>query len=122
MMQARDFSKTGDAMEIPNLAKFQVDGCRKFLQPDCLPEERGAIGLEALFREVLPARSSERQMDVRRRIMGSESVKDGLHVGEVRGLGKSLQLCKGSSAEIAEEDFGFSRANAGTAELAAERR
>ena len=53
-MQVRDFSKTGDIMEIPNLAEVQIAGYRGFLQPDFLPEDREPIGLEALFREFFP--------------------------------------------------------------------
>ncbi len=53
-MRIRDFSKTGDAIEIPDLAELQIVGYRDFLQPDCLPEERATVGLEATLREVFP--------------------------------------------------------------------
>jgi len=53
-MQVRDFSKTGDAIDIPCLVALQVDSYRRFLQPDRLPEERAPTGLEGIFREFFP--------------------------------------------------------------------
>ena len=54
MMRTRDFSKTGDAIEVPDLGDVQIAAYTRFLQPDRLPEERENIGLEAVFREFFP--------------------------------------------------------------------
>jgi DNA-directed RNA polymerase subunit beta len=54
LMQIRNFSKIGDAIEAPNLAELQVAAYGRFLQPDLLPHQRQPIGLEAIFREIFP--------------------------------------------------------------------
>ena len=54
MMQIRDFSKTKDVVEIPNLSELQIEGYKRFLQLDRLPDERTNEGLEELFREIFP--------------------------------------------------------------------
>ena len=56
-MRVRDFSKTGDAVEIPHLAGLQIESYRWFLQPGCLPEEREPHGLEGIFQEFFPMES-----------------------------------------------------------------
>ena len=59
MMRIRDFSKTGDALEIPDLADVQVAAYERFLQRDRLPQERDNIGLEAIFREFFPLQGDD---------------------------------------------------------------
>ena len=55
--EPRSFAKRGDAIEIPNLVKIQIDAYRRFLQQDTPPNEREVHGLEALLREVFPIQS-----------------------------------------------------------------
>jgi len=59
MMRVRDFTKTGDAAVMPDLAEVQTAAYGDFLQPDRLPEEREEVGLEAILREVFPVESRD---------------------------------------------------------------
>jgi DNA-directed RNA polymerase subunit beta len=113
LMQIRNFSKIGDAIEAPNLAELQVAAYRRFLQPDLLPHQRQPIGLEAVFREIFPIiggdgtlrmeylgyelgqpfRSEEEcrhlglsyccPLRVRLRIVGAESVEEDVYMADV---------------------------------------
>ncbi len=59
----RNFSKRGDAMEVPNLTQVQSDAYERFLQLGKGPDERDVhIGLESLLREVLPIKSYDETM------------------------------------------------------------
>ena len=55
--EPRSFAKRGDAMEIPDLIKVQIQAYKRFLQQDVPPNERDNHGLEALLREVFPIES-----------------------------------------------------------------
>ena len=59
MNRVRNFSKKGDAVDVPNLAEVQTAAYARFLQPDCLPSERQPFGLEGLFREFFPFETPE---------------------------------------------------------------
>jgi DNA-directed RNA polymerase subunit beta len=58
----RDFSKIGDAIEIPDLIQIQRESYHRFLQEDLEPTKRKNMGLEALFREVFPIESYDKSM------------------------------------------------------------
>ncbi len=53
----RDFSRYGDAIEVPNLIRLQTESYARFLQAEVPPEQRKPIGLEGLLREVFPIES-----------------------------------------------------------------
>jgi len=55
--KVRDFSRYGDAVEIPNLISVQTESYARFLQADVPPEKRKRQGLEALLHEVFPIES-----------------------------------------------------------------
>ncbi|MFN4243549.1 MAG: DNA-directed RNA polymerase subunit beta [Tepidisphaerales bacterium] len=57
--EVRDFSKRGDAMQVPNLIQIQQESYRRFLQhgPGVDPMNRKPEGLEGLLREVFPIES-----------------------------------------------------------------
>ena len=55
--EVRDFSKRGDALQIPNLIRVQTDAYTRFLQKDIDPSKRKNEGLENLLREVFPIES-----------------------------------------------------------------
>ena len=55
--ESRSFAKRGDAIEVPDLVKVQIEAYRRFLQQDTPPNEREPRGLEALLREVFPIES-----------------------------------------------------------------
>ncbi|MFQ5423965.1 MAG: DNA-directed RNA polymerase subunit beta [Phycisphaerae bacterium] len=52
-----NFSRIGDAMEIPNLIEIQVGSFDRFLQKGVEPADRKPIGLEGLLRETFPIKS-----------------------------------------------------------------
>ncbi len=58
----RDFSRHGDAIEIPDLIEIQTKSYARFLQADKLPAERAAMGLEGLLSEVFPIESYDGNM------------------------------------------------------------
>ncbi len=58
----RDFSRYGDAVEIPDLIQIQTASYNRFLQLDLAPGERREQGLEALLREVFPIESYDGSM------------------------------------------------------------
>ncbi|MEM1011804.1 MAG: DNA-directed RNA polymerase subunit beta [Planctomycetota bacterium] len=55
--EPRSFAKRGDAIEVPDLIKVQIDAYKRFLQQHTPPNEREPVGLEALLREVFPIES-----------------------------------------------------------------
>jgi len=52
-----DFSRSGDAIAVPNLIEVQTASYERFLQGDVEPARRKPIGLEGLLREVFPIES-----------------------------------------------------------------
>jgi DNA-directed RNA polymerase subunit beta len=58
----RIFGKIGDAIDIPDLVAIQKSGYEQFLQKDEAPTKRKCIGLEALFREIFPIESYDKNM------------------------------------------------------------
>ncbi len=60
--KVRDFSRYGDAVEIPDLIEIQTESYKRFLQQDTAPNKREDRGLEGLLREVFPIESYDGNM------------------------------------------------------------
>ena len=58
----RNFGKSPDAVEIPNLVEIQRRSYDHFLQKDVAPTKRKDAGIEALFREIFPIESYDKKM------------------------------------------------------------
>ncbi len=58
----RNFGKTRDAVEIPDLVAIQRKSYDSFLQNDVAPTKRKCVGLEALFQETFPIESYDKKM------------------------------------------------------------
>jgi DNA-directed RNA polymerase subunit beta len=58
----RNFGKVRDAVKIPDLVAIQKRSYGRFLQKDTAPAERKCFGLEALFREIFPIDSYDKNM------------------------------------------------------------
>ena len=58
----RDFGKVSDAVEIPDLVAVQRKSYADFLQKDVAPTKRKRFGLEALFQEIFPVESYDKNM------------------------------------------------------------
>ena len=58
----RNFGKTQDGVEIPDLVAVQRVSYDRFLQMDVPPNKRANAGLEALFREIFPIESYDKKM------------------------------------------------------------
>jgi DNA-directed RNA polymerase subunit beta len=58
----RDFSRYGDAIQVPDLIEIQTDSYARFLQAEVPAEQRKHIGLEGLLREVFPIESYDGSM------------------------------------------------------------
>ena len=58
----RDFSRYGDAIQVPDLIQIQTESYARFLQVDLPTAERKPIGLEGLLREVYPIESYDGNM------------------------------------------------------------
>jgi DNA-directed RNA polymerase subunit beta len=58
----RNFSRTRDAFEIPDLVAIQRKSYDGFLQNDVAPTKRKCVGLEALFQETFPIESYDKKM------------------------------------------------------------
>jgi len=52
-----NFGKLKEVIAHPNLIRIQIDSFKEFLQQDKAPNQRDAVGLEAVFREVFPIES-----------------------------------------------------------------
>ncbi len=61
MDRVRNFSKVGDAIQVPNLIDIQLLSYERFLQVDVAPEKRKGEGLEGLLREIFPIVSYDEQ-------------------------------------------------------------
>ncbi len=65
LQSVRDFSKRGDALDIPNLVDVQSAAYERFLQLEKPAEERDPyLGLDSLLREVFPIVSYDGNMQV----------------------------------------------------------
>ncbi len=62
LQTVRTFGKVGDAVEIPDLVAIQRIGYEQFLQKDAAPTRRKCSGLEALFQEIFPIESYDKNM------------------------------------------------------------
>ena len=60
----RDFSKLGDAVEVPDLTELQARAYEKFLQQDVPADKREPVGLEGLLREVFPIVSYDEKIRI----------------------------------------------------------
>jgi len=58
----RNFGKVRDAVEIPDLVAIQRKSYAHFLQRDVVPTRRKCFGLEALFQEIFPIESYDKNM------------------------------------------------------------
>ena len=58
----RNFGKVRDAVEIPDLVVIQRGSYGSFLQRDVAPKRRKRTGLEALFQEIFPIESYDKNM------------------------------------------------------------
>ena len=58
----RNFGRVRDAVEIPDLVAIQRKGYDEFLQKDTAPTRRKCFGLEAIFREIFPIESYDKNM------------------------------------------------------------
>ncbi|MBN8645451.1 MAG: DNA-directed RNA polymerase subunit beta, partial [Planctomycetes bacterium] len=65
MAKVRDFSKRGDAINVPDLTTIQLNAYERFLQMAKGPQERDQhLGLEALLREIFPIESYDNTMSL----------------------------------------------------------
>ena len=60
--RVRDYSKRGDALEIPNLIALQTAAYNRFLQRDVEPDKRKNDGLQSLLKETFPIKSYDESM------------------------------------------------------------
>ena len=58
------FVEREEIIDLPNLIEIQIKSYRQFLQEECLPHEREAIGLEEVFREVFPIKSYDEKISL----------------------------------------------------------
>jgi len=58
----RNFGKVRDAVEIPDLVAIQRKSYGHFLQRSAVPTRRKCVGLEALFQEIFPIESYDKNM------------------------------------------------------------
>ena len=56
-MEIRDWSRVGDAIDVPSLVDIQTRSYREFLQKDVPPRQRKVHGLEGILRETFPIAS-----------------------------------------------------------------
>src|SRR5579872_7339307 len=62
--QIRDFGRFGDAVEVPSLTDVQTKSYDRFLQLEEPPEEREAVGLEGVLREIFPIESYDKTLSL----------------------------------------------------------
>jgi len=62
LQTVRTFGNVRETAEIPDLVDIQRKGYEQFLQKDVAPTRRGRTGLEALFREIFPIESYDKNM------------------------------------------------------------
>ena len=59
MIKRKNYAKIKECFDIPNLIEIQRASYKKFLQLDIAKRKRQSIGLESLFREMLPIESQD---------------------------------------------------------------
>ena len=92
----RNFGRTQDGVEIPDLVAVQRVSYDRFLQMDVPPTKRTDAGLEALFREIFPIESYDKKIQVIKEVraltgLGLKEAKDlveGVPKPVKEGLGK----------------------------------
>src|SRR5437764_11899673 len=62
--QERNFGRFGDAVEVPSLTDVQTKSYDRFLQLEVPPEEREAVGLEGVLREIFPIESYDKTLSL----------------------------------------------------------
>src|SRR3954447_1102712 len=62
--EERNFGRFGDALEVPSLTDVQTKSYDRFLQLDVPPEEREALGLEGVLREIFPIESYDKTLSL----------------------------------------------------------
>jgi DNA-directed RNA polymerase subunit beta len=62
--EERNFGRFGDAVEVPSLTDVQTKSYDRFLQLDVPPEEREAVGLEGVLREIFPIESYDKTLSL----------------------------------------------------------
>src|SRR5271170_4704233 len=62
--QIRNFGRFGDAVEVPPLTDVQTKSFDRFLQLEVPPEEREALGLEGVLREIFPIESYDKTLSL----------------------------------------------------------
>src|SRR5665213_4118136 len=82
--EVRDFSKRGDALQIPNLIRVQTDAYTRFLQKEVKIDARKNEGLENLLREVFPIESYDGNL--RLEYMNYQLAEPRYTTDECRGL------------------------------------
>jgi len=63
-MEIKDFSRTNDLLEVPDLVEIQTKPYERFLQKDASPKKRKNEGLEAILREIFPIYNFDRTMSL----------------------------------------------------------
>lgn len=56
----RSFGRIKDIVPVPDLIEVQSRSFNEFVQLDCLPSERAAVGLEKVFRDIFPISYNDR--------------------------------------------------------------
>src|SRR5438477_6174201 len=62
--QERNFGRFGDAVEVPSLTDVQTKSYDRFLQLNESPENREAVGLEGVLREIFPIESYDKTLSL----------------------------------------------------------
>src|SRR5271170_4184266 len=62
--QIRNFGRFGDAVDVPPLTDVQTKSFDRFLQLEVPPEEREALGLEGVLREIFPIESYDKTLSL----------------------------------------------------------
>ncbi len=62
LANVRDFSRYGDALNIPDLMRIQRESYARFLQEDASPTKRDKLALEGLLHEIFPIESYDGNM------------------------------------------------------------
>ena len=60
MMKRKNYGKIQECFRLPNLIEIQVESYRNFLQAEVPKSKRQAVGLEELFRDMLPIETADK--------------------------------------------------------------